>query len=181
MYTLDSDSPFLSLLVNKQPSFYFLYLFDYIRYFIHTKSCNVCASETDLFDPRILVPAPEGVRNLTYLHKATAPSRIHSTPPGTAPHEGQPVTVRASLPTKGGLRICFTDLPLAWLKLPLRLSGMLIAAEDHPVYQHTVSRNVGATVPCRVCRSFKCLGVILYLPLWPVDRECGKFPLLPAY
>lgn len=181
MYTLDSDSPFLPLLANEQPSFYFLYLFDYFRYFIHMKSCNVCPSVTDLFHPRILVPPLEGVRNLTYLNKAMAPSRVHSTPPGRAPREGQPIIVGTSLPTKGGLRICSTGPPLTWLKLPLWLSGMPIAAEEHPVYQHTVSRNVGATRHCRLCRSFKCLGIILCRPLWPVDRECGKFPLLPVY
>lgn len=36
--------------------------------------------------PRILIPALEGVRNLVYPHKATAPSSVHRGPPGRAPH-----------------------------------------------------------------------------------------------
>ena len=38
--------------------------------------------------PRILVPALKGGTNLTHPHRATAPSNVHSNPPGRMSHKG---------------------------------------------------------------------------------------------
>ena len=62
--------------------------------------------------PRTVAPAPDGGRNPVYSNRATAPSRVHSSPPGRDSHKGTSDHGK-SLPLllKGGLRICCMDPP----------------------------------------------------------------------
>lgn len=75
--------------------------------------------------PKVFVPPLEGERNLMNpieQQQLAVYVVLLQVEPLT---KEQYIVIRTSLPTKGGLKIPFTDLPLPLLKFPLGLNGEL--------------------------------------------------------